>query len=115
MLNTYNVILLQDVLNTSGNKCKITSCNENSHCKGNCLFKTRFEPRFGENRVPQSVVIRSATGSWYRPKSKKDIFDILKTIGSDSYRFVAGNTANGLCYVTAAHLRVLVNKCRENI
>ena len=35
------------------------------------------------------------TSEWYRPVTKKEVFEILDMIGDKSYRYIAGNTGQG--------------------
>lgn len=47
------------------------------------------------NELDVQEIILEDGKYWYRARSTKDIFDIFKTKGDDSYMLVAGNTAKG--------------------
>lgn len=43
----------------------------------------------------ESVLVNTSAGKWHKVTTKQEIFEVLKSINKETYRFVAGNTAHG--------------------
>ncbi|KAG8313195.1 hypothetical protein J6590_006753 [Homalodisca vitripennis] len=71
-------------------------CNSAEECKYSCVLKTQNAEPQQVSTVSDLILVNSAVGKWYRATTKNEIFDILKSIGGETYRFVAGNTAQGV-------------------
>ncbi|KAK9512029.1 hypothetical protein O3M35_000556 [Rhynocoris fuscipes] len=73
----------------TGYRCSGKSCTEK--CKSN-----------GLNGCSSDILAKSLAFSlqdgaqWYRPLSVKEVFEIFDMIGSKTYRFIAGNTGQGV-------------------
>lgn len=80
--------------NNNNNHRKL--CESSGSCAGKCQLKTPFEESSKEHKISESVLLNTPVGKWYRATTKKDIFDILGSIGEETFRFVAGNTAQGI-------------------
>ncbi|XP_054277393.1 xanthine dehydrogenase-like isoform X2 [Macrosteles quadrilineatus] len=92
---------IEDMLKGCINGCNYTiRCDPKNMCKdkSDCLHKNQFDESVNAHRKPhsESLLVKTSVGKWYKVSTKQEVFEVLKSIDKESYRFIAGNTAHGV-------------------